>query len=265
MDFDEEICLIRAKKLLKYKDNNSYLRYACLELRYCIESISYNKLKTYLNRLPPSVVEKWQPPQAMKALFELEPLATEGFELFVAPESSSEILSGDWICLGNHKTFNLRWLRKTYNKLGSFLHTPSLKQNNKRQSINDEEIRRYLEKVVGYLSPIVERTMDASLCLTEIFQCKKCNAPIIVNSESLKFRKSLECLDPNCRAEHEIKYKNGNYFINLTTSTFKCLKCNSDMPIENRNLTIGLEFKCKNCGTHHEIISHKWCYCVKKR
>lgn len=113
MKFHKESCLNRAKKLLEDKDDSD-LRYVCLELRFCIESITYEKLKTYIKRLPFSVIEKWQPPQAMKALRELEPLADEDFELFISPESSPGVPTGEWVCLGHHKTFKLSWLRKTY-------------------------------------------------------------------------------------------------------------------------------------------------------
>lgn len=90
MEFNKENCLNRARKLLENEDD-TILRYVCLELRFCIESITYEKLKTYIKRLPFSIIEKWQPPQAIKALRELEPLADEDFELFIFPESSSGV------------------------------------------------------------------------------------------------------------------------------------------------------------------------------
>ncbi len=48
--------LERAKKLIEDNTPTS-LRYACLELRYCIESISHAKLKLYEKHLPKSDYE----------------------------------------------------------------------------------------------------------------------------------------------------------------------------------------------------------------
>jgi hypothetical protein len=49
-------CLARAKALLDAGDTTS-LRYACLELRSCMEEATYEKLRAYAPRLPRDVLD----------------------------------------------------------------------------------------------------------------------------------------------------------------------------------------------------------------
>lgn len=50
-------CLARAKALLASGDAAS-LRYTCLELRFCMEAVTYDKLSAYAPRLPPNILKK---------------------------------------------------------------------------------------------------------------------------------------------------------------------------------------------------------------
>lgn len=253
--FKKESCLNRAKQLLERNDD-ALLRYDCLELRFCLESITYDKLRTYIKRLPESVLKKWQPPQAVRALLELEPFAEEDFELLISPESAPGIPTGNWVCLGHHKTFKLSWLRKTYNKLGNFLHVPPPKSRRRERSADENtELRKYLEEVVAELEPIVASTLDASLAQVVTFTCKQCGDPIVANVEGVKHSRRTECLNPNCRAEFAlIETEDVGLSCQLMISAFPCRKCSHQNHIENRKLTIGYRFSCEKCGEPYEIV-----------
>jgi len=60
MYLSKHSCITRAKELLE-KDDPISLRYACLEMRCCIEAICYDKAKLYRKHLTDDVIEKWQP------------------------------------------------------------------------------------------------------------------------------------------------------------------------------------------------------------
>ena len=55
-------CLERARKLLATGDECS-VRYACLELRFCIEYVTYDQLVAYLAEVDDDAVRKWTPKQ----------------------------------------------------------------------------------------------------------------------------------------------------------------------------------------------------------
>jgi hypothetical protein len=60
---DKRSFLRRAKALLD-AGNDADLHYAALDLRLCIEAITYGKLQSFTEHLPPSMLQRtWQPPQ----------------------------------------------------------------------------------------------------------------------------------------------------------------------------------------------------------
>jgi hypothetical protein len=71
---DKRAHVARATELLD-KADDALLPYAALELRMAMEAIAYGKLRAFATRIPTSVLDKWQPPQAMRALLEFEPHA----------------------------------------------------------------------------------------------------------------------------------------------------------------------------------------------
>ena len=85
--FSKHACYNRARSLLNAGDD-SLLRYACLELRCCIEAITYDKLNTYKARLPSSLMDEWRPSKAIKALLQLEPDAIEDAEWYYSRSRS---------------------------------------------------------------------------------------------------------------------------------------------------------------------------------
>jgi hypothetical protein len=184
IDFHKTSCFNRAKALLAEEDD-SLLRYICLELRFCLEAITYDKLRTYIKRIPEEVLETWQPPQAMRALLEFEPDADQDFSIRISPETKSGVPTGEWTHLGVHHIFKLSWLRKTYNKLGNFLHVPTPRvQRGASQQQSPAQLRKAIEEIIAELEPIVASSLDSSLAMVVEFQCSVCNNKVFRNLDS---------------------------------------------------------------------------------
>lgn len=261
MNFDKVSSLARAKELLSQNDD-TLLRYVCLDLRYCLEDITYNKLRLYAKRLPLEVLEKWQPPQALRALLEYEPYADQNFTLRVCIETEPGVPSGNWTTLGTHRSFKLSWLRKTYNKLGNFLHIPSIK-NQCGDAISQEPnpLRKSLNEIIVDLDQIVASPLDSTLASVISFQCSVCNDYVLINRDSVRKTKRAVCLNQNCSSEFfATEDEEGNFNFQLMASLFKCLSCEHLNQIENRKLDIGYRFKCDNCGEEHEFAQRQWGY-----
>ena len=258
--FNKYACFNRAKQLLEQNDD-SVLRYVCLELRFCLETITYAKLKTYKKRIPPSLLEIWQPPQAFKALLQMEPEADMDFVFSISPESSLGVPTEDWKQLGTHKTFKHRWLRKTYNKLGSYLHIPTIKDQSLHNYERDRSLREYLSNTLEELEPIIQSNIDVSMANVDWFECAKCEAPIGINQKALENGKEVECLRPGCFARYRIN-KDGerDYSLRIQETVFPCGFCSEGVHIENRLIEIGFKFSCPKCQHAHQI--KEWAYCL---
>ncbi len=253
-------CIERANVLIEEGTAMS-LRYAALELRFCMEAITYEKLEASANHIPPYIINKWQPPQAVKALLEHEPKTDKGFTLFAGIEEKSGVPSNNMQFVGEHKAFNLNWLRKHYNKVGGFLHFNHKKSKNAKLSA--EEIKTYLKEVSEDISEVLKGDI-AGGWLDGVFQftCSQCAKAIIVGKNTLESGRDIVCQNDNCRAEYygHLDSESSNAIFDLKITVFDCAQCSSDISVENRKLKIGYSFKCDKCGINHELVYKQWGY-----
>lgn len=263
MNLDKRACLKRAKKLIADGSADS-LRYAALELRFCMEAMTYEKLRASSSHIPPSVLENWQPPQAVKALLEYEPKADKGFALFAGIEDEYGKQSRNMQFVGEHKALELGWLRKHYNKVGSYLHVPTKREP---ENVVSENIKMgiYLAEVEADLSKVATgNILGGWFGEVNQFECTVCGQPVVVGTHRIKTSGHFACLNPNCEAEYfGTLDSDGKAVVNLKTTEFDCGKCGAKIPIEDRKLKIGVAFICHSCKTKHTIVNCQWLYQVQ--
>jgi hypothetical protein len=253
----------RARNLLDAEDAAS-LRYAALELRMAIEAIVYEKLRLYAPRLPAAVLDKWQPPQAMKALTQLEPHAGRPFQLRIAEQPAPGVPGTDFKYLGEHRIFEPGWLRTNYNKLGSFLHRPSARQSRSDAATDIEALRSTLRSVLSEVERVSKSQVDGTLAKVIEFQCAACDQPVFCNEDGARQSGRATCLDASCAAEHHALFRDdGGVVFYLDATEFACLKCKHETPVENRKLAIGYEFSCEACKAAHVFLEIHWGYTLK--
>lgn len=226
-----------------------------------MEAVTYQKLETYAKRLPKGVLAIWQPPQAVKALLELEPGADQDFQMMVAFESEPGVPTGKWMSLGNHKGLKVSWLRKRYNKIGNLLHVLSPPAESSPLQRDPKELRKYLDSVVAELEPVVASRIDSSLASLVEFQCSVCGEPVAANLEGVQKSHKAVYLNPSCGAEfYAIESEEGKILFRLIASNFRCMKCEHETLLENRKLKIGTRFTCEKCRAEHELVGRQWGY-----
>lgn len=193
--FHKKDCLERAKKLLVKADEAS-LRYACLELRQCIESIAYDKLIMYKKFVPEDEFSRWQPKRVFEFLEQLDPESTKDFTLHIIKENQDSSL-GKTVFTGHHRTLTSQHTKKTYNKLGNYLHTPTLLQQ-KDYPKKIANLASDLSKIVEDLAHIVESNFDTNIGSTYKFKCESCGEIIYQRSYGLEIGKQVKCLKSEC-------------------------------------------------------------------
>ena len=253
----------RARRLLE-ADGDAELRYAALELRLAIESIVYEKLRLYAPRLPAAVLDKWQPPQAMKALVQLEPRASREFRLRIAEEPAVGVPGTDWHYLGEHRMFEPGWLRTNYTKLGSFLHAASPKHSAASLNGDPAKLRSTMLPILQEIERVMASQIDGTLATVIEFQCAACDRPVFCNEEGARETGRATCLDASCAAEHHAKFgDDGSVTFYLDATEFECVSCKHPTPIENRKLAVGYEFNCEACKAAHVFVEMQWGYALK--
>jgi hypothetical protein len=250
-------CLPRAKTLLASSDPAA-LRYACLELRMYMEAITYEKLAAYAPRLPPDVLSRWQPPQAVAALLELEDEAGEEYKVAIGRTRDSLQY------LGEHRTFALPWLRKHYNKLGGFLHVPNRNTPAPTADAGGAEgLREYLEEIFTECERVVESSITSTMARVVEFTCQACGRKTVANAASAERRGRVQCFHPGCQAEHAVTRQEGDLYFRLTGSVFPCQSCGHHMFIATKQLVPEYEFACDACGRRHKLVDKVWRYAAK--
>ena len=252
--------MARAKALLA-EPTSKNLRYAALELRLCIELLTYEKLRSFSSVIPESVLSTWQPPQAVKALLEFEPSADRSFTLFAGLEEEYGKPSNDMKFVGKHNAIPLKWLRRHYNKLGSLLHAPPPASSG---GMSQAETKTYLEQCVSELEePLSGNITGFSLRNVVSIPCDVCESPVMANAEVATSSHKAVCLNPKCSAEYFVDARpDGEIAFRLKATVFNCAveSCSGNMPIENRKLDIGAELICPECKSKHRIVSRQWGY-----
>ncbi len=260
MENNKYTYLENAKKLIQL-GGQSNLRYAALELRFCMEAITYEKLKHSACRIPPAVLKKWQPPQAVKALLEHEPNADKSFTLLVGKEEAYGVPSKNMKVIGVHNTFNLKWLRKHYNKIGGLLHYQHEPEHNYKNS--NTELKNYLNIIVSDIENVINSPIrSAWFGITYEFNCKNCSELVVYGKHTIEKSGHIICQNQNCNAEYYASLINGdkNAIFELKITQFKCIGCNDLISVENRFLKIGYTFECENCKRVHKIEERHWAY-----
>ncbi|MYM38648.1 hypothetical protein [Duganella qianjiadongensis] len=260
MTLDKRSCMARAQALMaEAKIEN--LKYAALELRLCIESQTYEKLRAFSSMVPEDVLRTWQPPQAVKMLLEFEPHADQTFTIYAGLEEEYGKPAKEMSFVGTHSSLRLGWLRKHYNKLGSLLHAPAVYEPRLH---NLATLKQYLEEVIEDLKEPLESTITGGAIRNVVnFTCSECGKPVIANAETLRKKRKAICLNPQCKAEYYANIdETGQVTLQLMATGFECASesCDGVAQIENRKLEVGIEFSCPKCGLRHQIAHREWGY-----
>jgi ribosomal protein S27AE len=256
MNMEKRSCLERARIQLADGKSES-LRYACLELRYCIESIAYEKLRLYAKQIPAAVLDVWQPRRVIDMLEEYDPLANKNYTLRIR----SEIPDGGrdkLVFSGEHRTLSPIILKKHYNKLGNYLHVPTPAQAKKEKASSDAELRKYLEELVSLIEPICNNILDANIAEVVNFECQQCGQPIFRNKASVVKNSFVTCLAECCQAQHEAYEADGKYFIRLRQAEFLCPDCNTTNYVALHQMAEGARLTCVECKSQY-IVDRTLC------
>jgi len=101
---------------------------AALKLRMALESITYDRSKAYAEALGPDAMKTWQPKKLTEQMLEVDPQADADAILSFGEEPPLGETPASMHLLGTDHVLNLRTLKKHYDALGSYLHTPTLDQ-----------------------------------------------------------------------------------------------------------------------------------------
>ena len=196
--------LARAKSEMETNDDER-LKYAALELRMAIEALTYERAQSYKNEIPPTAYRTWQPKRLMDVLLDIEPTADKGGSIAVGREEIYGQPAKVMTSLGSEKVFDFKEIKAHYDALGSFLHTPTLKQLEENGGGDQVRLRRRCVEIVQKLEVVL-------------------SSPVFnINFGSFS---SIQCADPDCGQTIRKRIPHGRELVEA-----KCFDCGADYQI----------------------------------
>ncbi len=193
--------LERAKQELASNDDER-LKYAALELRLCLEALTYDRTQSYKDDIHPLQYEIWQPGKLIQMMLEINPYADQGATLRI--EKKNKDGTSEWIKLGTEVTFSLKEIKENYNALGSFLHMPTLKQISEDKKLPLERIRERCNRLTEQLEAVVTSTMhNLSMGSSSEINCENCGEKIVRRLPLVgDGEREVSCF--NCEASYDL-------------------------------------------------------------
>ena len=255
VDYSARACLERAQQQLALNTDLAD-SYACLELRQCIEAISYKKLKAYKVRAPEELFSKWQPAQVIGMLTELEPLSDVDCRISIFEEVSQgnpcrPVLTFD------QKEISAKFINKRYHKLGHHLHAPTISDRSKTD--DPSRFHRYLLKLADELAEYVNATAYCTIAQTISIDCQECSQKIVRNVRSLKVGNTVICFNLQCLAQYVIEdIKDNSFTYRLSQTMIQC-ECEEEIWIPVHLIKENSHVVCHKCGSKF-LFSKRWQY-----
>lgn len=236
-----------ARKELATSDNER-LRHAALELRMCVEAITYDRAEAYKAELPSEEYETWQPAKLLHALLAIDPTANSTKTIAFGKEDVPGEPAKEMQVLGTDKPLTLKVIKHHYDALGNFLHVPTLKQIQSGSVTLPEKVRRRCEALVAELDAALQSTVfNFTVGQFSHIDCMRCEKPIKRRLPDGFSELETSCI--HCRAPYLLREKDGETQWIALQQFVPCPKCSENMKVWRDEIVNGASFKCGHCET----------------
>lgn len=249
----------RAKEaLLKAKleldsGEDSRLKYAALELRMALECLVYDTSKAYRDELSEEDFNTWQPKNLLEVMIEIDPAVDKNSEWRIGEQPSKGAFPLTMTSLGNDRRLSLKEIKKFYNRFGSYLHTPTIKQLEEEKSFDYSKLASSCKDLIGILEEVLSSGVyNTRMKSTSKITCEKCNSTIVRNIPPGQIEIIANCR--NCGASYSvISEGNGKVLWKPRLTEFKCGGdgCSNVARLFDVEVKEGTCWDCKVClGTN---------------
>lgn len=113
--------LDKSKRLIDSGDDDN-LRYAALDIRYCLEHLFYSLIPQYKDELPDDVVEGnvWRPGEIIDMIADINPTVAHDSEIRIGLQPAPGVAPTQMYVLGRQSGIGKDLVRKVYHKLGFY-------------------------------------------------------------------------------------------------------------------------------------------------
>lgn len=249
---DARMCVARAKAELETMDDQR-LKYAALELRFALEALTYERATSFEEDLPPSDFEIWQPTRLMQQVLEIDENADKDSSISIVVETEYGVQSTEMQHLGDEKVLSFKTIKKHYDALGSYLHTPTLKQQRKG-GIDHQKLRERCGKITEYLDPILKSPVfNVHFAVSAHMACE-CGHVIKRRMPGGVVETTARCMD--CGLTYTIRATGGDTVSwTLDVTEIQCAdpECTGVAGVASSQIKQGKFWHCGTCGQKNSV------------
>ena len=223
---------------------------AALRLRMAMEALIYERAATYADELGPEQMKTWQPKHLMDRMLEVDPHADQSVTLSYGIEPSYGETPETMTLLGTDHVLKLETLKKHYNALGSYLHTPTIEQIEDNKHHNMQKLRARCEDIVVAIEQVLaSRVWGTALSNSGTFNCVNCETVIKRRLSRTVEHRKIECWE--CGATYTMSHiSDGKVHFDPRQLAVPCVveNCETENYIWENEVTPGLKWECHKCG-----------------
>lgn len=257
MDYRHEarLALDRAKEYIKINDIYS-IRYAALELRMSLEALIYQTAKKYEEELPERDIDTWQPRQLLIKLIEVDPNADKGVSVAIGIEEKYGQPAKEMNFIGNERVLSLADIKKYYDRLGSYLHTPTIKQIKNDKIPSKEKIQADCDGLATIIGEVLSSTIfNFDFKRMMRWECTQCQSKIVRRVPDDKKAFLVNCT--KCSASYNIQLtdEDSSHFIPLTKKV-PCANsdCQEITDIWINDIKLNEQWICEHCNANNIFV-----------
>lgn len=235
---------------------SNHVKFAALELRMALETLTYERAEIYIDELPLSEYDTWQPRKLMLVLLEIDPNADKDGTLAVGLEKEYGVPSKEMKLLGTETVISMKVIKKHYDALGSYLHVQTIKQRKTGKSVDYSRFRNRCEKIVEFIEQILASPVyNVSVKCSSSIKCFNCNNPIHKRVPIGEQSIVAEC--HNCSASYAVtNNKDGSVNWKPLLRELECISpnCHETIKLWERDIKLGKQWRCEFCGGLNQFV-----------
>nr|WP_315492837.1 hypothetical protein [uncultured Pseudomonas sp.] len=237
--------LDRAKNILSESELHS-VKYACLELRFCLEVIAYRQLKQFGDEIPGSIVGQWKPDYIIRKLASFSPESEHDGKLSIGSHNNPDEIPKEWGNIAESRAVQWKTFRKHYQTLGSYLHA-SMKIEDREKTIK----QKTLDKIISDIEYVLSAT--AIVAIKNVINAKcECGESIFIGQSEFEDNELIRCTSQSCGLFwHKVTLEDGAQVLKpAKLLVFKC-SCTEaiSVPVEK----VWDRFHCRSCRNTYRL------------
>lgn len=252
---DARSALVSARQTLD-SGESAQLRYAALELRMALECLVYERAQNYKEELSDKKLSTWQPKELLNILLEINPHADKTKTISFGMQEEYGVPAKEMTTLGTDRVISLKEIKKYYDRLGSYLHTPTEEQSTQGKRLPGEELRKRCEELFSIIEDsLSSKVWNADFKNTSSIACGDCGTKIVRRVPASDDPFEATCIE--CRASYTLtRTADGEIVWKENWHEIPCAnpECGEKAFIWHRDIALGKHWICNSCGGNNAFV-----------